>query len=627
VASYDDAVCGIGGCVTRGGITPPYERLEAMRAALAHRGPDGSGIEVVGNVGLVHTRLAIVDTSDRARQPMHDQASGWWLSFNGEIYNHARLRHELGERPFASSGDTETLLRALASWGPSAVLRFNGQFALAALDRRGGRLLLTRDRFGIKPLYLAETPEGLWFASEPAAIVAAGVRARWPADGWQLVRQGSCYSGERTLADGIRRVPPGIWASVSLETGQLTEKRWTSPAELVDIDRSNATARLGRRRLADELHRTLRHAVHDALMADVPVGTLCSGGVDSSLVAAFAAEARTDLVAFGARYRGEPQLDEGPAARRAASALGIELDLLEVTETGWRSGFVSSTVHFGAPLANASSVVIAQMAARARQQGIKVILTGEGADELFAGYGGLHKKALDAFLSRPARLIRAVEPAFAARLASVKRPARESAPTLRPGKRNEPGWSSLTSAPDRRPAANEAKAAYLHHRGSRGDLESALLGRMDYTLCHLLNRMDKNMMQHSVEARVPFLDPAVVGLVLNLPLESRVGPWSKGLLRDVARRMLPCDLAYRQKIYGMDFDAGAWIEAAAEPRFLTDGVLRDVLDMGRHDLRAQLEASRKADRVRIWSAEVWCRSILAGQSVRSIESELWRAGP
>jgi asparagine synthase (glutamine-hydrolysing) len=198
---------------------------------------------------------------------------------------------------------------------------------------------------------------------------------------------------------------------------------------------------------------------------------------------------------------------------------------------------------------------------------------------------------------------------------------------LRPRGRNEPGWSSLTSAPDRKSAADEANVAYLHHLGPRGNLESALLARMDYTLCHLLNRMDKNMMQHSVEARVPFLDPAVVGLVLNLPLEARVGPWSKGLLRDVARRVLPWDMAYRQKIYGMDFDAAGWIEAAADPGFLGDGVLRDVLRMPRHDLQAQLEASHKADRVRIWSAEVWCRSMLAGQSVQSIESELWPAGP
>jgi asparagine synthase (glutamine-hydrolysing) len=618
-------MCGVGGCVFNDHAAPSAERLAAMRDALAHRGPDDSGIVVIDNIGLVHTRLAIVDLSRRARQPMRDPLGGWWLSYNGEIYNHEELRGELGGPVFLSSGDTETLLRALATWGPEAITRFNGQFAFAAFDVAGRRLLLTRDRFGIKPLYIAETQDGVWFASEPQALVAAGVTVNWPSNGWRLVQEGACYSGERTLADGIRRVPPGAWLSISQDSGRITCDRWARICDDVRPDRKPEVR--GRARLTDQLEHVLRQAVHRSLLGDAPIGTLCSGGVDSSLITALAAEVKPDLIAFGARYGGDPALDEGPAARRATASLGVELELLDVTEETWRQGFVGSTVHFGAPLANASSVVIAQMAARARQLGVKVLLTGEGADELFAGYGGLHATALHSFLSPPARLIRRLEPALVPSPSMHRGPVARRAAALRARGRTEPGWSSLTAAEEAGLTEAEARAAYRHHPGPRGELEATLLYRMSYTLCHLLNRMDKNLMQYSVEARVPFLDPILVKHVVNLPLQVRVGPWSKGILRDIARRLLPVQIAHRPKVYGMTFDAGVWIEAAADARFLYDGMLRDILGITRQDLSEQLAMARKASRVRIWSTEVWCRFMLGRQSVSSIEADLWHGGP
>ncbi len=154
-------MCGIGGCVLPLGESPSPERLLAMRDALCHRGPDGSGVEILGNVGLVHTRLAIVDVSERAHQPMRHQSGEWWLSYNGEIFNHAAIRKDLPGEPFASGGDTETLLHAIAHWGPEVLPRLNGQFAFAAADLKGARLLLARDRFGIMPLYISNSDDGI----------------------------------------------------------------------------------------------------------------------------------------------------------------------------------------------------------------------------------------------------------------------------------------------------------------------------------------------------------------------------------------------------------------------------------------------------------------------------------
>ncbi len=620
------------------GQSPSPERLAAMRDALTHRGPDGSGVEILDNVGLVHTRLAIVDVSERARQPMRHPSGAWWLSFNGEIFNHKAIRSEFDSESFVSDGDTDTLLHALAHWGPSVLPRLNGQFAFAALDLTAGRLLLARDRFGIKPLYIACADDAIWFASEPDALLAAGIKPSARTDGWRSILDWSCYPGDDTLLSGIRRLSPGTWLEIALDSSRVTSHRWDSATSHVDAERQRQLQASTRSTLVSELEGTLRSAVHDALLGDVPMGTLLSGGVDSSLITALAVEVKSDLVAFGARYKGDPAFDEGPAAQRVADALGIELDQFEVTKSGWRSGFVAATLHFGAPLATASSVTISQMAERARGRGIKVLLTGEGADELFGGYIGGRTVPLATFLSPSQRAIRTLEPVMLghplATLRAVDRRLKKLAAVRIPRGRNGSGANSPTGdettgdgiAGDDAIKA-EIESAYMHHAGPRAALETKLLRDLDFTLSHLLSRMDKNMMQVSVEARVPFLDPRVVELALNLPLEFRVSPWSKGILRDVARGLLPWKIAHRPKIYGMMFDAGAWIEDAANPLFLSDGVFRDVFGFPTREFADVLESAQGALRVRLWSAEVWCRSVFAGQTLSTIESDLWPEGP
>jgi asparagine synthase (glutamine-hydrolysing) len=617
-------VCGIAGCVLRQGASPSLDRLTAMRDVLGHRGPDDSGIAVVGNVGLVHTRLAIVDLTDRGHQPMHHPDGGWTLAFNGEIYNHLALREQLDATMLRGNSDTETLLWALDRWGPSVVSRLHGQFAIAALDLRGERLLIGRDRFGVKPLYLARFDDAVWFASEPAALLAAGARAEPIDNAWAGLVAGSYIEGEATLLEGITRITPGSWTAISLQDTSLTSWRWHVPTGDVDAGREARLRRRSRSELASELEDTLRSAVHGALLGDATVGTMCSGGLDSSLITALAVEEKPDLIAFAASYPADGALDEGPAARRVADVLGIDLDLIEVTPAEWIRGLVPATVHYGAPIANASAVTVAQLADRARSRGVKVLLTGEGADELFGGYGSLHAAALAGFLPAWQRLLQRAEPVLLGDPMRVLREAwRLVSPWRRHG-RGKPGWTTLSS-PDTGPDAfSESSAAYAHHDGERRALEAALLSRLNYTLSHLLNRMDKNVMQASVEARVPFLEPDVVELVLNLPLEARVGPWTKGILRDVARRVLPWPIAHRPKIYGMDLNAGGWIEQAADPRFLADGLLKEKLEVPDGDFKQVVDTARGPLKLRLWSAEVWCRSVFAGQSIPEIDRALWR---
>lgn len=601
-----------------------------MRDALGHRGPDDSGIAVFDNVGLVHTRLSIVDLSERGHQPMSHPGGSWWLSYNGEIYNHLELRRALGEVGFHGSSDTETLLWSLATGGADAIPRLTGQFAFAALDRSAGELTLCRDRYGIKPLYLARCDDGLWFASELRALLAAGVPAVPVADAWRNTISGSYLGGEATLIDSVTRVGAGTRTVISLADGEVSVSRWHDPVEDVDASLAGRLAARRRSRLTDELEATLRSAVHGSLLADATVGTLCSGGVDSSLITALAAEAQPGIVAFAASFKDDGALDEGLAARRVAKALGIEIEVLDVTPEDWLRGFVAATVHHDGPLANASAVTVSQLAAHAQSHGVKVLLTGEGADELFGGYSMLALQ-MRAFLPRSHQLVRQLEPKL---LGDPKRfldPQKALSKlvglALRATRRTTPPtiwtWSSLLSPATGADTAEAATAAYAHHTGERQTLEASLLGKLDYSLCWLLNRMDKNVMQSSVEARVPFLEPEVVRFVLNLPLEARVGPWSKGILRDVARRVLPWSIAHRPKIYGMDFDSATWIEAAADPAFLREGMLRETFAIPRGEFQICTTSADNFLRMRLWSAEVWCRSAIGGHSISQIEQALW----
>jgi asparagine synthase (glutamine-hydrolysing) len=620
-------MCGIAGCVLSPGYEPALGRLSAIRDALSHRGPDGSGIEVIGNVGLVHTRLAIVDVTERARQPMRHPRGDWWLSYNGEIYNHRAIRSELTGEEFASSGDTETLLHALARWGPCVLDRLNGQFAFAALELPRRRLLLARDRFGIKPLYVARNEEGIWFASEPAALFAAGIEPTSHDQSWRSIFDWSCYPSEDTLVDNVKRLAPGTWAEIDLGSLQVTSHRWYSPLQDVDPERQRQLSSRPRRSLVEELAGTVRSAVHEALLGDVPVGTLCSGGVDSSLVTALAAEVKPGLVAFTARYGGDPGRDEGPAAQRVARALRVNIDTFEVTKPSWRSGFVAATAHFGSPIATASSVTLSQIAAHARRRGIKVLLTGEGADELFAGYMDPNHAPLANFLTPTERAVRGLEAVLTGSPVGTARAiTRRAVRASRRPRGRVPARMSMRQmqAPAR---SAELELAYSHHTGPRRLVETTLLQEMHFTLSHLLNRMDTNLMQEAVEARVPLLDPRVVRLALNLPLEARTRPWSKGILRDAARASLPLSIAHRRKIYGMDFDAGAWIEEVASPSFLAQGMLRHTFRVPTAEFESLIADLRGNLRVRLWSAEVWCRSVFGCQSLASIEKELWPHGP
>jgi asparagine synthase (glutamine-hydrolysing) len=622
-------MCGIAGCVVESGARPDERALERMAAALGHRGPDDRGVKLVGNVGLVHTRLSIVDPSPAGHQPMVDESGDWWLTYNGEVFNHLALRDELNGSVWRSGTDTETLLRALAAWGEDAVPRCNGLFAFAALDARRGRLLLVRDRFGVKPLYLARHAGALWFASELRALLAAGVPARARAD---VLAHSVAYgwaNGRETPLEGIDRVLPGTMLEFDVATLGVDERRWYDPAAAVDRERAAALAGRPRPALADDVEGALRASVRRRLMADVPLGAMCSGGIDSSLIAAFARDEQPGLVAFNAAVSDQPAVDESAWAERVAVHLGIELRTTLMTAQSWRAGLVEAVRHNEFPLMHESSVPMAQIAALARANGVKVLLSGEGADELFAGYDGMHVADYRAFMP-PALARRQRVTALLRRADGVRRRrGRDLVAGVR--RRLERPQDSSVIRPPTAPSstayeaevAARAAAAYAHHPGARGALEAGLLGDVATYLPHLLNRQDKNTMQHSIETRVPFLDPDVVALSLNLPLEARATPERKGVLRDLARAHLPRGVANRTKL-GFGFDVRRYLHGAARPEFLADGRLRETLGVPGDEWRAAVAHLSSAHALRLWTGEVWCRLFLDGEDGAAVEAALWR---
>lgn len=588
-------MCGIGGCVLPAGRTPSRERLERLRTALAHRGPDDSGIAIVGSVGLVHTRLAIVDPSPLGTQPMRHPSGDWWLSYNGEAYNHRQLRSELPRTDWLGGSDTETVLEAHASWGDAAIERLNGLFAYAVLDRRARRLLLVRDRFGVKPLYMARHDGGLWFASESQALLAAGLprqaRTELLAEAVEL----GWASGPATPLAGIERVRPGTAVSVDVDTLATDELRWYDPAEAVDLERLEELRGRSRAQLAKEVEELLGAAVRRRLMADVPVGTMCSGGLDSGLVTAFAAEAHPGITAFNAAIVDQPHLDETRWASDVASHLGVDLHTVPTTAEDWRSGLVEAVRHNGYPLNHASAVPMARIAGAAEDAGIKVLLAGEGADELFGGYPWHH---------RPERV------RFAARrrpLAGLLRRLRARAASPEP------------SSPE--PVVARARAAYADQDAARAPLSAGFLADLSLYLPHLLNRDDKMTMMRSVEARMPFLDPELVAFAINLPLEARVEPDVKGVLRDIGRARLAPGVADRDKV-GFELEPAAMLSGRVRAEFLEGGMLRDVLRLDATGWQRLLDR-RGPLSLGVWTAEVWCRLNLDAQPVEVVEDALW----
>ena len=539
-------MCGISGIVGPGGDVGPA--LERLTQALNHRGPDGSGFHFFNgrSGGLGHRRLSIVDLATGA-QPMSNEDGSVWISYNGEIYNHGDVRRELeslGHR-FRTAADTEVVVHGWEEWGPAIFERLNGIYALALYDGRAGRhrVILARDPVGVKPLYLGRGAAGWWFASELGAARSSGLLDSTPrpqALGEYLVYRFIPSPG--TFYRNAWKVPPGHWCEVP--TG-------ASSAEPV-FQRFHTSFGPGSlpgtvEEWEESVRTELAHAVRRQLMSDVPVGSLLSGGVDSTVITRLMMD---DLAAppsaFAVGVRGEGAVNELEPARRAANALDVPLTEVEVSDEEFLAAWPGQVAGLGEPVAN-SGVLLVGLLCRTVGKTHKVVLSGQGADEPLGGYPRHAAERWYPFTRRIGPLLDLVPERFAAsdRVSRIRRMSREADQSRRFAEILAVfSPAEVDKFTGRTVDRDEIAAPVRYWLDNRnGDSLNSLL-RVDARLSladDLLLVADHMAMASSVELRVPFLDLKLLALFEAMPSRFKISPLGerKWLYRRAVKSILP----------------------------------------------------------------------------------------
>ena len=591
-------MCGILGQIERGERIAP-EAFAAMLATLAPRGPDGEGTRRLdeGRVTLGHRRLAIIDLSEAAAQPIANEDESVWLTFNGEIYNFRELRRELEGRGhrFRSRSDSEVIVHAYEEWGDACVERLRGIFAFGLWDQRQRRLLLARDRLGVKPLYYWSHAGGLVFASQPRAILAHPEFRPAP-DLWALQH----YLAYRYVPHdlciyaGMAKLPAGH-VLVADATGLLLRRYWEPRYDPLVRDLREARE-LIRERIED--------AVRSQLVSDVPVGLFLSGGIDSSTVGAVAAAAAEERLASFTIGFEEPEFDERRHAQLAAEHIGSEPheEVLSLEDAAaLLPDFVET---YDEPFFDHSGIPTLAVSRLARRSGRVVVLAGDGADELFAGYRWYEGAPDSRSASLSELLLRRGTP----------RPLETHFERvgLLDGERQA---GLLVDAPD-----FDALASWRDF--FRSDVPAVtglqLLDLHTFLVDDVLLKVDHASMASGVEVRVPFLDHRLVEAAFQVDAAIVFeGAERKALLKGVARSWLPPRILTARK-KGFSAPLGAWMRQGLRDlahRLLPDGSL-----VGREIFRADAAAAFAAEArpKEVWlllAAELWARRWLEGEKL------------
>jgi asparagine synthase (glutamine-hydrolysing) len=655
-------MCGIVGILTRNTEIPSgvladvlADVLERATRSLAHRGPDDSGTVLLKEVlpkevllkdaragpleiGLGHRRLAILDLSPLGNQPMHDSATGNWIVFNGEIYNFRELRKELEGRgmSFKSSSDTEVILAAYRVWGEGFLTRLGGMFAFALWDAARNRLLLARDPMGIKPLYYHQSHQAFIFASEVRTLLETGLvpRKADPTGVLSYLTFGSVYE-PWTIVEGIRAVPPGHLLTVENESVSSREY-WNPLQSSASGPEASLSERISSRQnspqnsrpnsrngnaTAGELSAVLRDAVLSHLVSDVPVGVFLSGGIDSSALVAVLSHNGVRSTTFSLVFQ-EEEFNEAQYSREVAQRFGSEHHEIPVSERDVLSVLPQALCAMDQPTIDGINTYV--VSAKTRAAGVKVALTGLGADEMFAGYSNFRRvPRMENFSKRVGRLPRLARRPLSASVALFggkgDRGRKLSELTSGHDATHHPDFvhpyflvralfgvaerGELFSAPD----------AHAHRESLDRMLREAVaasqaldpVNRVSYLESHfymrntLLRDSDCMSMAHGLELRVPFLDRALVEACFRIPGDKKLqGSSPKSLLLASLGVELPREIVNRPK-RGFTLPFERWLRGEMRP------IVEDTLLKSNWD---QIPISSRAVR------EVWNRFLAGGTS-------------
>src|SRR5229473_10581 len=592
-------MCGIFGIVSREGDVSRDVLARALKC-LAHRGPDDSGAAVVecnagahSHLGLAHTRLSIIYLSPLGHQPMQDPVSGNWIVFNGEIYNFRELRKELEAAgvEFKSHSDTEVILAAYRVWGESCLTRLGGMFAFALWDAPRKRLLLARDPMGIKPLYYHQSEQNFIFASEVRTLLQTGLVPR-KADSTGVLSYlafGSVYE-PWTIVEGVMSVPPGHVLTV--ENGSLSSRAYWNPLQASSRTESDASSGNGIA-TADQLPAVLRDAVLSHLVSDVPVGVFLSGGIDSSALVAILSQNSVRASTFSLVFQ-EEEFNEGKYSREVARRFGTEHHEIPVSQQDTLAVLPEALCAMDQPTIDGINTYL--VSAKTRAAGVKVALTGLGADEMFAGYSNFRRvPRMEAFSKQFGRLPRLARQPLAASLVRFagKGDRSRKLAELATGHDSivHPYFLVRTLF-----GASEREALFGpgledSERALEGVLRESIarsstldpVNRVSYLESHfymrntLLRDSDSMSMAHGLELRVPYLDRPMVEACFRIPGSKKLnGDSPKSLLLASLGVELPREIVNRPK-RGFTLPFERWLRGEMRP-VVEDALLKSNWD-------------------------------------------------
>jgi asparagine synthase (glutamine-hydrolysing) len=584
-------MCGLAGEVRFDGRRVDAAGTRRMTGTMTDRGPDGEGVWTRGPVALGHRRLSIIDLSAAGAQPMVDDRLGITVVFNGCIYDHRELRAELEGlgHSFSSTSDTEVIAKAYAQWGWRCVERFHGMFAFAVVEHDSGRVVLARDRLGIKPLYLDASPDRLRFASTlPALLAGGGVDTAIDdvALSYYLTFH-SVVPAPRTILRGVRKLPPATVRIIEPDGASVDHLYW-EPSFTRDPDRAGYTDRDWQ----DALLAALRTAVGRRMVADVPVGVLLSGGIDSSLVVALLAEAgQTGLKTFSIGFdsAGGESGDEFAYSDLVAERFGTDHHRIRIGSDRLLPAIDRAVHAMSEPMVSHDCVAF-HLLSEEVSRSVKVVQSGQGADEVLGGYDWYPP------------------------LAGV--PRADAAPAYRDVFFDRPFTALEALLEPERMLSRDEPMAYVERMFARPGAETSVDAalRQDTTVNLVddpVKRVDNMTMASGLEARVPFLDHDLVELAGRIPPEAKLADGGKGVLKRAARGVVPDEVIDRTKGYfpvpAIRQLHGPYLERVRAA--LTDPVARG-RGLFRADAVDALLADPNSTRTTLGSNELWQLAVL-----------------
>ena len=578
-------MCAIAGliCLKRQCREEDHVRIVSRMCGLqSHRGPDDDGVISLGHVCLGSNRLSIIDLSQAGHMPMSDTDGSYWIVYNGETYNFQTLRKELIRcgHEFRSKTDTEVILHAFKQWGEQCFERLAGMFAFAVYDRRTDTLTLARDRFGKKPLYYTRDDKHVLFASEMKVLMQVSDNLKLNRQRlmeWFLYRNVD-FGSPNTLVENIFSLSAGH--SLQIHDGRIeTPRRYYSVESEVDAATYERLDHQPRRDVIAEIESLVLTGVQERLVSDVPLGILCSGGVDSSLVTAVCTRYRKNVAAFHVSVAGQPEMDESRYAKQVTDMLGIDLFTCQLETGNFCANLPRAVYHSDVPMTHPNSVAYLLVSELARKHGTIVLMSGEAADELFGGYMHRYRRYRQFlrarhFLEHLPLKIRQIVNLMGHACNGV---LATELPAYGNGLAQTIAMLDGFTRDEIRSRCAEAYR-FVSNDGARAVL-SAMLADLTNFLSPLLRRLDRMSMAASVECRVPFLDHRLVKKVINLPLSYRLhGAMDKWILKEIAAHYLPREIVFRKKL-GFPLPLQDFLAPLAREEFFHAGFCLEFLDI------------------------------------------------